>query len=704
MITDFDKGGRAAHFKRMFGECLADDDYEGAIDCLLKYSDETHFKDFHLACGMLYLEMCFDSDDNELLSMAYREFMMHLRRFPDCRIAYRDLLATLLLRRDTYAFISTCKWIKKRGIDFDSIMSELADCGALFASADDPPVFTDLFEGEYGEIDPNFSADAAERTDKAQGADGAAETVKKSKIIAFDGGKSAVADKKDMRDGAKKILHMQRGDDTFKIVDEHGEIVESDDADTDEFDLIDDLIAIEKNTDEQDTDGDFNDFINAYLFDGESDEAEEPTYDERGKRSAVPDGEDPAVKAVKKAERAYERGDLDGAIEELCAVRAGSEQYYYALNMRALICMELDRYADAEKVLSEAMEIKPDGALGGALLCQLYEYEGKTELIPQLLKKIDVKDYVNSSHLYKSFYMALKYCDPTDAELLLERYIDEFNILDMRLAYALLLYNRGAKDEAIDELYIISRIFYDDINVRYYYLSARGGIQKFPLDTTAPQDVLASLVENVMAVMNVNDVPDEIFANDMFRYSLEFFLTLEFRNDKRLLVAMFETLRRIAREPRLSEKVRDALVSPYVEPIVKAALLGEMLCVNPEENFTATFSYVPYSADCENTLNAGYSDGCYVAYAYAAALEPLAVPELIQAADELENNPAALSVFTDERDKAYYLLRRTLGKKGSAIDDRIPYALGYKSKAIASRAYRAAATAIKEKTAKGETL
>lgn len=704
MITEFDKSGRAAHFKSMFGECLDDEDFEGAMDCLLKYSEETRFADFHLACGMLYLEMCLDSDDNELLSMAYREFMMHLRRFPDCRIAYRDLLAAILLRRDAVAFISTCKWIKKRGIALDPIMSDLAECGVLFAAeGGEPPIFTDMFEGEYGEIDPEYvpTDKAEERGANIDSDSSNANKAQKSKILAFDGGKKETADKKRVAVGKKKILSIDSGD-TFKILDENGEAIEpSFDGEEEKFDLFDDLLAIEKGDGEFESEGDFNDFINAYLFDGVQEE-DGPIYDERGRQSDVKLEDNAALSAVKTAERAYGRGDLNGAIEALSEIRPDSEQYYYALNMRALIYMELGRYDEAEASLNKAMQIKPDGALGGALLCQLYEYEGKTELIAPLLKAIDVKDYVNSSHLYKSFYMVLKYCDQSDAELLLERYIDEFNILDMRLAYALLLYNRGEKEDAIDELYIISRIFYDDINVKYYYLSARGGIEKFKLDTTAPQEVLASLVENVMAVMSVEKVPDDILNNDIFKYSLEFFLTLEFRNDKRLLIAMFETLRRIAREPRLSEKVRDALVSPYVEPIVKATLLGELLSTHPEQDFTATFSYIPYSSDCEKTLKGGYSDGCYVAYSYALALDPLSVNEIVKLADEFGGRNA-LTAFANERDKAYYLLRRALGKRADS-DERIPYALGYRSKATASRAYRAATTAIKEKTAKGETL
>lgn len=99
MITEFDKNGVAKLLKKQFNECVRNCDYEDALDVLLKYADETEYADFHLTCGTLYLLMTQDSDDNELLTLAFREFMMHIARFPKCSVAYRNLLVVEFLRR-----------------------------------------------------------------------------------------------------------------------------------------------------------------------------------------------------------------------------------------------------------------------------------------------------------------------------------------------------------------------------------------------------------------------------------------------------------------------------------------------------------------------------------------------------------------------------------------------------------------------------
>ncbi|MCX4314649.1 MAG: hypothetical protein OSJ83_12465, partial [Clostridia bacterium] len=88
MITEFDKNGALALYRREFTDALDACEYERALDNLLKYAEICDYGDFHLACGMLYLLMAQDSDDNELLTMSFRELMMYLRKHPDREIAY----------------------------------------------------------------------------------------------------------------------------------------------------------------------------------------------------------------------------------------------------------------------------------------------------------------------------------------------------------------------------------------------------------------------------------------------------------------------------------------------------------------------------------------------------------------------------------------------------------------------------------------
>ena len=141
MITAFDKNGAVALYKREFAERLKEDDYEGALDRLLKYSEATENPDFHMACGMLYLVMSQSSDDREFLTLAYREFMEHIRRFPDCTAAYRNLLATVYLRRDPNAMLSCDEFVQSSGQNLKEIVNELADVGIGVIMGDSEYVF-----------------------------------------------------------------------------------------------------------------------------------------------------------------------------------------------------------------------------------------------------------------------------------------------------------------------------------------------------------------------------------------------------------------------------------------------------------------------------------------------------------------------------------------------------------------------------------
>lgn len=675
MIKEFDKSGIAAHFKKKFGECVRDFDYEGAIDYLLKYRDEKNNADFHLACGMLYLQMSLDSDDSELICLAYRELMMYISRNPDCTKAYRDLLAALLLRRDGVAFVECCKWIKDRGIDFREVMGDLAECGALFISSDDePPDFDMLFDGEYGEIE---SVDAVDGQTADDGVN-RPQVKSGSKVIQFGGkpvGEEAERVRSVSADGALDSAKARKD----------GE--------------LDDLFAFDAELFEEEhgvVDGDdnreYNDFINAYLYgDDYDDEEADAVLTAAGDKTVEPRQNRPTRDhdEIHEAEDAYDRGDMTAALNALSRVRKSDERYYFALTMRALINIECENYEEAESILEEASAMKPHSALGGALLCQLYEREGKVDLIPSVLKNIDVKDYVNTPHLYKSFDMVMKYCNAQDAAELLNIYIDEFNIMEMRLVHAQILYNLGERERAVDEMYTISRIFYDDINARLIYLTARSGVEKFAVATEAPQSVLAAIVENLLGIVLSGSIDDEIAQNEMFAYAVEFFLTLEYRNDKRLLVKMFDAVRILACYEKLEAKMRDALVSPYVEPIVKAIILGELLTDAPEKPFLTEHLYCPIASDCVKTLESGYSAGYYIAYAFVLML----CKKRLDAFLELAKSTAFSDNQITEECKAYYLIKTACGNE--LKDDRVALALGYSSKSAALRDYKTAAHALK---------
>lgn len=673
MITRFDKGGVAAHFKKKFGDCLRDFDYEGAIDYLLKYREEKNNADFHLACGMLYLQMSLDSDDNELICLAYREIMMHIARFPDCTEAYRDLLAALLLRRDGIAFVECCRWLKDRNVDFREVMGDLAECGALFISSeDDPPDFDMLFEGEYGEIERD---DAAEQEQEEKSKPDDKQKKSGSKIIAFGEtptGENAARVNSVMANGGDKV----------------------DESELDELFSFDARLFETARSESADGDGtrEYSDFINAYLYGDDYDDEDADAV------LSVAEGEESTLKHVHvehdkdeihRAEDAYDRGDFEKALDVLSKIRKSDERYYFALTMRALINIERASYDEAEKLLLEAESIKPHGALGGTLLCQLYEAQHRTELIPDVLKDIDVKDYVNTPHLYKAFDMAIRYCDmPTAAELI-NSYIDEFNIMEMRLVYAQIMYNLGNREYALEELYKLSRIFYDDINAKLIFMTARSGIDKFSITTEAPQSVLAAIVENLLGIVLGGMLTDELMRNEMFLYSVEFLLTLEYRNDKRLLVKMFDAIRILANHDGFEERARDALVSPYAEPIVKAVLLGELLGKNPDKPFLAERSYCPIASDSVKTLDGGLSPGYYIAYAFVLMLCYGKLDEFIELAKR--------TTFTDERmteeSKAYFLVKTACGN--ALNDDRVPLALGFNSKTAALRDYKATANKLK---------
>ncbi|MDE6401465.1 MAG: tetratricopeptide repeat protein [Clostridiales bacterium] len=663
MITEFDKNCAVALYKREFAERLKDDDYEGALDRLLKYSEATENPDFHLACGMLYLVMSQSSDDREFLTLAYREFMAHIRRFPDCTAAYRNLLATAYLRREPNAMIACDEFLKSRGQNLKSIVSELAEVGIAEIMGGSEYVFIEeLFQpGEYGAIDP--VAVAPEDNDRRQARSESDGENKSSKIIKFRGAQSselAADGGKDKRGATDKL---DAGDPMFDFLkmakmfsdDENGE--PSDDEQT--FDDEEESFDVDE------------------MFINDLNDVDLPTE----LRARV---------ALRTAEHYCDKGDYDAALNALDKIGVDDRHLYYCGEcVRAFILLENERFAEAERAIGHALGVHPDGALAGTLLCNLYEIQRKFSEIPAALKAIAVDDFIDADHVYKAARLAIKYCDPDDALDLLEDYIDEFNILDVRQLYAQLLYNSGDREDAIAELYDLTRVLYDDFNVRYYYLMAKSGADELPIGEEAPQQALSIIVDNIAGAAAVGVIDDDMIANEAFRLGLEVFLTLEYRNDRKTTVAMFDTVRRLAANVKLDGIMRDALVSPYVEPIVKSVILSELLKRGGE--FTASVAYCPISSDSVPALK-NATVASRVAYAFVLTLDRRKINEFIEKTDELASALSdADETESSVRDIAYYLIRTVMSaaRRNGYVGDRIEYALGYPTKSAANAAYKA---------------
>ena len=669
MITEFNKNGAVALHKREFAERLKDDDYEGALDSLIKYSEATDNPDFHLACGMLYLVMSQSSDDREFLTLAYREFLEHIRRFPDCTEAYRNLLATVYLRREPTAMIACDEFVQAHGQNLKALVNELAEVGVSEIMGGSEYVFIEeLFrQGEYGSIDPFV----AERSDDEQNSELTvdAANVKPSKIIKFRGAGDAET-------AAEHTAERKRDESSVSNIE----------------DPLSELFGMVKTLSNGDEDASlFDDPFDADDADGDAFDAEEMLINDLNEGNLS--GELRARVALRTAEHYCDRGDYEAALAALDKIGTEDRHLYYCGEcVRAFILTESERYAETERAIKHALGVHPDGALAGTLLCNLYEIQHKYSLIPDALKAIAVDDFIDADHVYKAARLAVKYCEPEDALDLLEDYIDEFNILDIRQLYAQLLYNYGDREDATAELYDLTRILYDDFNVRYYYLLAKSGADELPIGEEAPQQALSVIVDNMIGVAAAGVIDEELIGNEAFRLGLEVFLTLEYRNDRKTTVVMFDTVRLLAANVALDAIMRDALISPYVEPIVKAVILSELL--KRESRFMLSISYCPMSDESMPALAADASIGSRIAYAFVLVLERRKLPALIEKASELDK---ALSLFgvngasdCNERDVAYYLIRSVMStsRRNGYVGDRIEYALGYPTKAAANAAYK----------------
>lgn len=659
MIKQFNKNGAVALYKREFVACLENEDYEGAIDKLIKYSDATGNPDFHAAMGVLYFLMTQDSDDRELLPLSHREFMMHIVAHPNDVRAYRNLLAVAILRHDAVSIAEISEWIKKRGLDVTAMVNELSELGLDIFNDDVEYIDIDSMftAADYGEIMDGDTVAADTRQEQAVTYSAPAPK-QKSKVISFKGSDKSVAAASDtVRED--KIIRIKNDDGISEDKLDLGEM----------FDMMISLVR-----GDGDKDGDIAPSVEI------SDDATEL-------KSKI---------ALRNAQGMCVSGDYEKALTELDTIdRDTGRLYYCAECVRCNIMMDLNKIDEAQAALDRAFAVVPDGALGGTLQCSLYEIKKEFDKIPATLKNIDVADYVDSDHVYRAMRMAVKYCTREEAMELAEEYIDEFNSFDLRSCYAQLMYNAGDRKSALKELYGLSRILYDDFNAQYYYLLAKSGVDVMPIEDETPQKVLGLMVDNIVGLVRSElfTQNDEIIQSEPFKYGLEVFLTLEFRHSRNIVKIMFETLNTLAADMRLESVMRNALVSPYVEPLVKAVIIGRLLGAhNGKTGFLTELSFCPISDETLPALPQGCGEGVYTAYALTALYCRRALPFFIEYVQKLSLVP---NDNIGQRDIAYFLWRtvKTHAKFADRdLDGRLHYALGYDSKGQANDAYKTMST------------
>ena len=646
MITKFDKNGAAALYKREFIAAVRIEDFERAIDKLLRYAEVTGYPDFHLALGMLYLQMTLDSDDHEFPVLAFREFMIHLSKRPDCRDAYRDLLAVAMVRRDPMSVIDFGEYIKHRGLDLTKMLNELSEIGLDMFTDDESFIdFPTLFPCEsYGEIGyrPGFKPDAPSYMRQS-------EKSKKAQVIPFRG---AYVKKRTDKDPVA----------AFKADD-----LSDEDDDFDANDMFEMMMQMAR--DEVDT-----------TDDGASVDGDEITEMNAEMRDRM---------ALRDAEHACDERDFAKALAILDTIGRDNDHIYYCSEcVRANILSELGDYKKAQDSVDRAYDLVPNGSLVGIVQCRLYELQEKFSLIPETLKNINVHDYIDVDHAFSALMLAVKYCTQDDALLIASEYADEFNAIDMRLMYAQLLYNSGEREEAVKEFYALTRLVYDDFNLQYYYLSARSGIVTLPIAPEAPQNILGLMIDNLIAAVNSDafKTDDMIIASEPVRYATEMFLSLEFDNTRSVMRVMFDTLRALASDGRAAETMQNALVSPYVEPLVKAVILSELL-KNGQRVFLTEVAFCPVHSDFLPELKKDARPGLCDAYALAVMFLRSKADKAIALAETVykvagDNFP--------ERDVACYVWRSVCSsrKPDSGTLGRIDYALGYKTKAEANASFK----------------
>ena len=650
MIKKFNTQGALALYKREFADCLESGDYEGAIDRLLKFSEVKSNPYFHSAMGILYFLMTQDSEDKELLPLAFREFMMHLISHPNSRVTYRNLLAVAILRRDPGAIASASEFIEKSGQDVKAIVDELSDYGldifnddGMFIDVDS--MFTPADYGEIGECiivgdeEPLYFDEPPRDPEKP-------------KIIKFNG----IAGEKSVE----------------SIIPSEDKIMRIKDNPTEEpfnvGDMFDVMIKLIREEDEE--------------FPGEPEDYE----------ISSEEGDLASKLALRRAQKHCINGNFDKALVELDTIDRGAGRLYYCAEcVRANIMLDLSRYEESQDALDRAFSVVPDGSLAGTIQCSLYEVTNNFSRIPDALKKIDVTDYVDSDHVYRALRFAVAYCTQEDALKLLEDYIDEFNSFDLRSIRAQMLYNSGDRERAVKELKTLASIQYDDFNAQYYYLMAKAGVEKMPLHDETPQNILGMIVDNTIAIIHSDMFKQttELMESEPFKYGLEVFLTLEFRHTRNIVKIMFETLNMLATDKRLEPQMRNALVSPYVEELVKAVILGRLLCsYNGKTEFLVERDFCPMSENSVYPPLEGADDGYYMAYAIAFMFLPSALKALSDFYDDVRG--FFLGDYSHE-DIAYFLWNSIKTKfkfANKEVDERVHFALGYKTKTQAVSTYK----------------
>ncbi|MDE7107180.1 MAG: hypothetical protein K2O39_02535 [Clostridiales bacterium] len=668
MIKKFNTNGAVALYKREFADCLENGDYEGAIDKLLKFSEAKSNPDFHSAMGVLYLLMTQDSEDRELLPLSFREFMMHLITHPDSRNTYRNLLAVAILRHDPNSIAEISEFISRRGYNVKELVDELSEYGLDIFNDDSMYIdLDDMFEhADYGEIADEAFIDGTDGENDVSAPTEHTEkpTASQSKGIKFKGGKG---DEKaeNIKLSTDKIIRFKNDDTPEDILNP-----------SDMFDVMMQLVRGEEEYSNSDSEDD--DFLST-TDDGPLDLS--------------------AKLALRLAQSSCVNGDYEKALEALDTIDRGTGRLYYCAEcVRSNIMVDMNRYDEAQAALDRAFAVVPNGALAGTLQCSLYEIIGETEKIPDALKRIEVTDYVDSDHVYKALKFAVKYCTQEDALALIEDYIDEFNSFDLRSVYAQILYNSGDKKAAEKELRTLSRIQYDDFNAQYFYLMSKAGVDEMPLEDETPQKVLGMLVDNMIALVHSElfTAGNEVIESEAFTYGLEVFLTLEFRHTRNIVKMMFETLNLLASDRRLETQMRNALVSPYVEELVKAVILGKLLgATGGKTAFLTELSFCPISGETVPQAGEDCNEGYYTAYALALMCCRKALPFLIEYYQKIRLY--LWGAGFNERDVANFLWRTVKAKfkyNNKDMDERVHFALGYDTKSQANAAYKMMATVL----------
>lgn len=689
MIVNFDTNNLADVYKEKFGKCLDENDFEGALGVLIKYDNEFGYPDFHLACGMLYLEMALKSVDDHYRDMAFREFMFHIRRFPKCYVAYRDLVLSVLLDQDGINFniLMFYRWIASCGNDLSRIERDVSVTNIIEPNCKKSDMhFSDLFYGEYGDIDPR---PRLRQKDTAN-------------LMNFDIDKTVFESNVELSKGENcSVLQDETEDDiNFDEMDPDviSEILTKDyiDLDEKELDLISKFFsnAVQENercaankkimpfsnTDNAD---DVNDEVNANL------------------KSLL---EDKSDRYMTFAVKAIEDNNEDLAMEFMAKVKPESRHYYHSLNMRAIYYIQRNRFAEAKFLVDTACAVKPHGAVCGTLRCVLYEEMGQTSLIPKALAKIDVKDFDTEQFLFQAFKFAMTYCNDAELQEWLAGCVEEYDVLQMRFMYAVLRYNNGDYDFAVEEFRKLSQIRYFDFYINYFYeiVSVRDS-NGFKLDIELIKRCIKSEISTLVDYIIKNGIDDETINTHMFKCALVYFLAGDFDNSKRELIKMFSAVRQLCHDTRFADALRDFLVSPYGQPLVKIIVLTELMVLNPNEQFLYLVGSIPKTCSFADipTSNDGVISNSSKAFVYLFTLTCGVKPSVAQ--EKLAKQVDLLEImFSDvkvenERDMTYFLLRRLFSaNKIYTYENRLPQVLGYKTREEAENAHKNIESRIKE--------